>query len=938
MKRSLLFFIVVICASVSNAQIAYDTLFYRNLAAYSEGTVADLAADTEHWTYNSKGRYQNAVATDGQLLKANGHVIAECDGVWIGAGIEAGSLLLRHAMGKDNGLQMQRNKPITLKSLRQGQEVRVVIKSSSKTAAGIASVTNLRGDCGEGTYPGTTFATYTFEVAQDGDVSFTNSGGVVIQSIGVFQAYKDTSEHVATPVITAQDGLITLTCETEGAELFYSLIDHGTVEDYAVAYSGPFVIDRTCRVRAIACKAGLTTSLPADSVISIPLVMPFEGRPYVLLPEKLGRGAIAVNTGSTGQYLLSWRLLIDDPADVSFNVYRDGTKLNGSPITGATCLSDRSGSASAVYEVESLHGGEAFERTRAWVTSKSYFDIPVSRPADTTIVQGTGELSTCTYYPGDCMVADLDGDQEYEIVMKWDPGNPQGSNDDANTAGQKDNSISGYTGNVFIDAYRMDGTRLWRISLGRNIRAGAHYTQLMVYDLDGDGKAEVACKTAPGTIDGRGRYVLLGDDDPAADYRGSAGGKSGMVLGGNEYLTVFNGETGAEEATAMYQPSFNVTGWGDNYGNRGHRYLACVACLDGERHSLVMCRGYYTAAFLWAVDFDRDAEGKGQLTTRWLHQSMREGYGAYGEGAHGISVADVDGDGCDEIIYGSCAVDHDGTLMYRTGLGHGDALHVGDLDPDRKGLEVMMAHEETSAKYGMEMHEALTGKHISGMYAGSDVGRGVCADIDASHRGCEYWGYSNYVCDVNGNVISTQKPSANFRTFWDADLQEEITEKGEVTKWAASGISTLMSMTAKGAGTNLIKATPCLQADIFGDWREEQIYYDAATRSHLWIFSTPIATSYRVPTLMHDHHYRMATVWQTSAYNQPPHLSYFLPDYVKWVTGTEPLVAQEATVVSVRYYNLQGQAVAAPGEGLYLVERFYSDGTRQCEKAIFSVQ
>ena len=273
---------------------------------------------------------------------------------------------------------------------------------------------------------------------------------------------------------------------------------------------------------------------------------------------------------------------------------------------------------------------------------------------------------TYTYSPNDISVGDLDGDGEYELIVKWDPSNA------------KDNSQGGFTGNVYIDAYKLDGTQLWRIDLGRNIRAGAHYTQFMVYDLDGDGKAEVACKTADGTIDGTG--TVLGD--PAADWRNS----DGYVLSGPEFLTVFNGQTGATLATASYEvPRGTVSDWGDNYGNRVDRFNATIAYLDGQRPSLVMARGYYTRSVLAAWNWRN-----GQFTNIWTFDTGHTGtpnpFADYrGQGNHNLSVGDVDGDGKDEIMYGACAIDDDGAGLFTTGWGHGDALHMSDMDPDRPG-------------------------------------------------------------------------------------------------------------------------------------------------------------------------------------------------------------------------------------------------------------
>ena len=355
--------------------------------------------------------------------------------------------------------------------------------------------------------------------------------------------------------------------------------------------------------------------------------------------------------------------------------------------------------------------------------------------------------------------------------------------------------------------------------------------------------------------------------------------------------------------------------WGDSFGNRCERYLACVAYLDGKKPSLVMCRGYYTAAYLCAWDFD----GK-ELKKRWLHASTTKGEGAYGEGAHSLTVGDVDGDGCDEIVYGACCIDHDGSVLYRTGLGHGDALHLGDFIPDREGLEVFMVHEEKSAAYGFEMRDAQTGEILSGRKMGSDIGRGLCADIDSLSRGAEYWSlakfnmtsdgkYNSITFDCNGDSISTKRPSVNFRTYWTGNLSEELQEKGVISQWVnkTSSCTTVTDFVSTyGCGVNLIKDTPSLQADILGDWREECIYYDEKTKSNLMIFSTPFTSPYRVPCLMHDHIYRMSICWQNVAYNQPPHLGYYLRDYVKYQqsnpTGiSRPVLTDEQSNVEIPF-------------------------------------
>lgn len=588
--------------------------------------------------------------------------------------------------------------------------------------------------------------------------------------------------------------------------------------------------------------------------------------------EKLDRGVVAVKSGSG--VFVSWRSLTDDASGLGFDIFRDGVKVNSTPVTNSTNYTDAQGTASSKYVIKAVdgdgHAVETSEETAVW--GDGYLRLHLDRPDGGTTPGG----ESYTYSPNDCSVGDVDGDGEYEIFVKWDPSNSH------------DNSESGYTGNVYIDAYKLDGTKLWRIDLGHNIRAGAHYTQFMVYDLDGDGRAELACKTAPGTIDGQGNAVLMGDDKVTDDYRTSRG----HISGGSEYLTVFNGLTGAEITTVSYVPLQNVrtqSEWGDKNYNRSERYLACIAYLDGQKPSLVMCRGYYTAAYVCAWDFDGT-----NLTQRWLHKSEKSGEGLYAEGAHAISVGDVDGDGCDEIVYGSACLDHDGTVLYRTGAGHGDALHLGDLDPDRDGLEIWMVHEETSSSYpwDAEFRDAATGEIIWGVkQSGNDIGRGLAADVSDTWRGCEAWAIADYssgskgtvTYDCQGNIANGEKrPACNFRIYWDGDLLEELLDGTEIIKRNAklSSNAALWDFTSYGnvQSCNSSKKTPNLSADILGDWREEVILWDGDTSSDLMIFTTTDETTYRVPCLMQDHVYRMGVAWQNVAYNQPPHLGYYLPD------------------------------------------------------------
>ncbi len=588
---------------------------------------------------------------------------------------------------------------------------------------------------------------------------------------------------------------------------------------------------------------------------------------------------------------VSWRSLESDAPKTTFDVYRDGTKINAEPITGGTNILDNSGNATSTYVVKALVNGEVVETSKPAKVPGKALRVKLDRPEGGTI-PGNSKFSTeaapitddYTYSPNDCSVGDVDGDGEYEIFVKWDPSN------------SRDNSQNGYTGNVYIDCYKLDGTKLWRVDLGRNIRAGAHYTQFMVYDFDGDGKAEMACRTAPGTIDGKGNPVLMGSDNIDADYRDS----KGQIIKGSEYLTMFSGLTGEALSTVEFEPKrSSMSNWGDTYGGRSERFLACVAHLGGidENASVVMCRGYYTGSFLAAYDFK-----DGKLVKRWLHESKEKGKGAYGEGAHSVTVGDCDGDGFDEIVYGAAAIDHDGSLLYRTGGGHGDALHLGDFDPDREGLEVFMVHEEKGSAYPFdsEFRDAKTGEIIwKTKQSGNDIGRGLAADISDKWRGYECWPSAYFVngqstqatFDCKGNIVAEKRASTNFRIYWDGDLLDELFD-GKYDKATGTSYPTVTKrkdtltsdanswdFTTYYAQTcNTTKATPCLQADILGDWREELVLWDGRNSSDLLIFTTTEPTKYRVPCLMQDHNYRLAVAWQNTAYNQPPHLGYYLPD------------------------------------------------------------
>jgi rhamnogalacturonan endolyase len=450
------------------------------------------------------------------------------------------------------------------------------------------------------------------------------------------------------------------------------------------------------------------------------------------------------------------------------------------------------------------------------------------------------------------------------------------------------------TGTPLLEAYKLDGTLMWRINLGINIRDGAHYTQFMVYDLDGDGKAEVMCKTADGTWDGTGK--VIGDKDKDWRDMDPSSRLYGKIEDGPEYLTVFNGETGAAMATVPYIPGRDPKdGWGgiggnggtDGGGNRNDRFLACIAYLDGVHPSAVFCRGYYGRSVLAAWDW-RD----GKLTSRWVFDSgvsyppFTDASKFSGQGAHSVSVADVDGDGKDEIVYHSMVVDDNGKGLFSTGLRHGDALHVGDLNPNRPGLEVYGIHEneDDTTRFGtpgIAEYDAKTGEIIWSAGPGVDVGRGVSADIDPRTLGDEMWGGPGGLYDCNGKDLGPKPQSQNFAIWWDGDLLRELLDRNRITKWDWNNGKENPIFTAEGCQSNNgSKATPALTADLFGDWREE-VMFRTDDGKHLRIYTTTIPTEHRIYTLMHDPQYRLAVAWQNVAYNQPPHTGFYLGDGMK---------------------------------------------------------
>ena len=709
--------------------------------------------------------------------------------------------------------------------------------------------------------------------------------------------------------------------------------------------------------------------------------------------EKLDRGLVAVPTSSTSNFV-SWRLLgTDDKAVTTFDLLRDGQVIAAD--LKKTNYIDGSGSAASKYQIITKVNGQATEtapEVSAW--SKKFLTLKLDRPESGTNKAGVDY----SYTPNDMSVGDVDGDGQYELFVKWDPSNSQ-DNGHA-TEGE-------YTGNVLIDCYKLDGKRLWRIDLGQNIRAGAHYTQYMVYDFDKDGRAELMCKTATGSKDALGNYVNQSATDATIkihpnteDGRNS----SGHVLKGPEYLTVFDGLTGKAIHTTWYLPGRAGTGdklpsgngateggselgkvsvypeksfWGDNYGNRSERFLAGVAYINGADKPAcgIFCRGYYSRAYVWAVSFDGT-----RLHTEWLHCSpsatqwlvfnqtgttsvkidvdgetlVRNGVKSapaptgrksgsstmFSNGNHNLSIADVDGDGKDEILWGSAALDDDGTLLYATGHGHGDAIHVGKMIPDREGYQVFQVHEESP--YGWDLHDAATGEILYSNTGAKDNGRGMAADLTGKD-GWEYWSSNDRTphSAATGKATNIKNCSVNFRIYWDGTLADQLFDGSysdgkanpKIEAWNGTSFSNPIANfnTAEynyGQTCNTTKATPCLQADILGDWREELIMWNLKDPSEIMIYTTTIATDYAVPTLMHDHVYRMGIAWQNTAYNQPPHLGYYLPDYIDGkLTGIQQ-ISLNANNKGTAIYDLQGRKLSSIKPGVNIIREETANGIK----------
>jgi fibronectin-binding autotransporter adhesin len=598
------------------------------------------------------------------------------------------------------------------------------------------------------------------------------------------------------------------------------------------------------RIRAVFCLAG----------VFILLVTAAQAQRQM---ENLGRGVVALRTDSTNVYV-GWRMLGTDPDDLGFNLYRiaGGTtnKLNSQSLTNTTDYVDTGANLALTntWFVRPVLGGV-----------EQAASIPFSLPSNAPVRQYLAiplhqEAGDGTIVWGHVAVGDLDGDGEYDFVVNRSDSPNQ---DPANTHAASTDTIK-------IEGYRRDGTFLWHIDLGWNIEVGNDYAPMLVYDVNGDGIAEIITPTSEGTTDGTGVTIGDTDGDGITDYRDA----NGRVLSGPEFVSVFSGLTGKELARTNWVPRGNISDWGDSYGNRVSRHLSGIAYLDGIHPSIVICRGIYALTKVQTWNFS-----SGMLTNVWSWSSA--GNAAYqGQANQNIRLGDADGDGRDEILHGALTLDHDGTVLYCTGLGHGDFTTFSDIDPDRPGLEMFAVHETPNSTKGIELHDTATGTIRWGVGTTNDTNRGLAADIDPRYRGYECYAGSgvitNGLFDCKGNLITINKPSyCNSALWWDADLCRELMNGASdgihVDKWIYTN-NTLSSLLVTGTGGMGILGS----GDVLGDWREEA--FSIYNSTEIRIYTTTIPATNRLYCLMHDPVYRLGQVVEPMRNTSPPHPGFYL--------------------------------------------------------------
>ena len=622
--------------------------------------------------------------------------------------------------------------------------------------------------------------------------------------------------------------------------------------------------------------------------------------------DKLGRELVAQNT--LGGVFLSWRILGEEYYDVTYNVYRDGVRLNSEPLMVSN-FTDATGTATSQYTVSAVvRGVEQPQCQSVTPWTAGYKEVTLQK-----VYSRRGADITDMYSPNDICCADLDGDGELEILLKR-------VNETDDAALYPVANDSAYT---VLEAYRQDGTRLWWIDCGPNMVSMRDVeTNIVAYDWDQDGRAEVILRGADNMYihQADGTVTLVGKSNINTRSNVNHYENATYTNTGSEYLLYLNGLTGSPYQVIDYPlPRGNASDWGDAYGHRSSKHFFGAPFLDGRHPSIFLARGIYTKHAMVALDVNAATH---TLTERWRWNSPSSGEW-YGQGYHNFGIADVDWDGRDEIVYGSMVIDDNGYGLSTSGLGHGDAQHCSDLDPFRHGQEIFACLEDAM---GCDYRDATTSKLYFRLHASDDDGRCMAGNFSNNFIG------SQLVSARSGGMyssVSDQKVSSgydgvnlNFRCYWDGDLLEETFNYGAmddsgwqygVNPGIAKQGSWSFIKTFTGARTNnSTKGSPCFMGDILGDWRDEFILRDA--NGNLRIYSTTFPTDHRIYTTWHDHQYRQGMVWQMCGYNQPPHLSYFLGEAESITIAPPPLTTNGRVTVS------DGSAIGTTTDHLLICE------------------
>lgn len=634
--------------------------------------------------------------------------------------------------------------------------------------------------------------------------------------------------------------------------------------------------------------------------------------------------------------LITWRMLPGDDSSTSFDLYRSinngvsESKVNPLKAINAYNYTVNYNTSTDVTFRLTYHG----DKTTLGTFTIKKEQLAGGYPYITIPLQGTEDvssLSTIRYQANDINVGDLDGDGEMEIVVKRlqtvldDTGAVVSDGTGAGT------SVKAAPHTVIWDAYKLDGTLLWRIKSGPSIILG-NSSSFAVADLDGDGKAEFITKTGEGTVFGDGTEIGDTNNDGITDYRTWTGGwVDHYNSAGPEFFSVVDGTTGKELARADFIARDNSEAWGDSYWKRANSLRLGVASFSGDHLSVFLGRGVYERSVLEGWDYSN-----GTLTRRFhfdtsdtSNNNNKDGKpnSKYaGQGNHSFNVADLDGDGKDEVMYGSMALDDDGTGLWSTELGHGDANHVGKFLPDRDGLQVFHCLE--SGVTNVALHDAATGEIIwsNKGTTESDCGRCLVADIDPKSPGCEFWWAGSNAYSSTGTDLGYEPESCNMAIWFDGTLSRQLINKNIIHSPANGRTFTMYRYDE--SFNNGTKSNPGWYGDMLGDWREEVIVPDLTKTANLKVFSTWYPTDHKFPWLMTDHTYLMSAINQNVGYNQPTNTGYYIgsdlsSDEEAWAKGGYTTSIKSVSTDSKKsdsnvWYNLNGQKVESLQKGIYI--------------------